>query len=226
MKLPPGKKIKIILTGATGMVGEGVLHECLHHEAVEKVLVLGRSACGVSHPKIKEIIHPNFFDIQPLEPQLTGYDTCFFCLGVSSVGMDEEQYFQNTYILTLHFAQTVCKLNPGMVFCYVSGAGTDSSEKGRIMWARVKGKTENALMKLPFRQVYNFRPAIITPAKGLKNTLSFYKWLGWMIPLTKLILPGKVIKLTDLGLAMIHAVLHGARKNVLESRDITSLAKI
>ncbi len=225
MTIVPEKKINVILTGATGMVGEGVLHECLQHDAVEKILVLGRSSCGVTHPKLKEIIHPNFFDIQPLEPQLTGYDACFFCLGVSSVGMDEELYFQNTYILTLHFAQTVCKLNPGMVFCYVSGAGTDSSEKGRVMWARIKGKTENALMKLPFRQVYNFRPAIIIPAKGLKNTLSFYKWFGWLIPVIKLVRPNSVSSLRALALAMIKVSAGSLSTKVIEASDINALGR-
>lgn len=220
--LTPGKKINVILTGATGMVGEGVLHECLHHDAVEKVLVLGRSSCGVSHPKLKEIIHPNFFDIQPLEPQLTGYDACFFCLGVSSIGMEEELYFQQTYILTLHFAQTVSNLNPGMVFCYVSGAGTDSTEKGSSMWARVKGKTENALMKLPFKKVYLFRPALLSPTKGLKNTLGFYKWVGWLIPVCKLIMPNSVSSLHTLGLSMINAAVSGFQKPVLETKDINS----
>ncbi len=225
MTIVPEKKINVILTGATGMVGEGVLHECLQHDAVEKILVLGRSSCGVTHPKLKEIIYPNFFDIQPLEPQLTGYDACFFCLGVSSVGMDEELYFQNTYILTLHFAQTVCKLNPGMVFCYVSGAGTDSSEKGRVMWARVKGKTENGLMKLPFRQVYNFRPAIIIPAKGLKNTLSFYKWFGWLIPVIKLVRPNSVSSLRALALAMIKVSAGSLSTKVIEASDINALGR-
>lgn len=225
MASTPEKKLKVIITGATGMVGEGVLHECLQHEAVEKILVLGRSSCGISHPKLKEIIHPNFFDIQPLEPQLTGYNACFFCLGVSSIGMDEELYFQQTYILTLHFAQTVSTLNPGMVFCYVSGAGTDSTEKGSSMWARVKGKTENALMKLPFKKVYHFRPAIIQPGKNMKNTLSMYKWLGWLMPVFRLIMPRYVIKLKDLGLAMINVSLYGHQGNVLENADICALAK-
>ena len=219
------KKISLILTGSTGMVGEGVLNECLQHDLIEKILVLNRKPCGIFHPKLREIIHPNFFDIQPLEPQLTGYDACFFCLGVSSVGMQEEQYFQFTYILTTHFAQTVSKLNPGMNFCYISGAGTDSSEKGKRMWARIKGKTENALMKLNFGQVYNFRPGILQPTKGLKNTLSFYKWLGWLIPLIKLILPAYICSLKELGLAMINAVTKGYDKHVLEIKDIKDLSK-
>ncbi|MBS1734074.1 MAG: epimerase [Bacteroidetes bacterium] len=217
--------LSVILTGATGMVGEGVLHECLQHPSVEKVLVLTRKPCGINHPKLKEIIHANFFDIQPLEEQLTGYNSCFFCLGVSSVGMDEEKYFQATYILTTHFAQTLAALNPGMTFCYVSGAGTDSTEKGKRMWARIKGKTENALVKLPFKKVYNFRPGIIEPTKGLKNTLSFYKYLGWLLPVIRLLLPRYISSLKQLGMAMINASSHGYEKNILEIPDIIKLAK-
>ena len=219
------KKLSIILTGATGMVGEGVLHECLQHDAIAKILLLSRKPCGITHLKIKEIIHPNFFDIQPLESQLTGYDACLFCLGVSSIGMQEEEFFQLTYILTMHFAQTVSRLNPGMDFCYVSGAGTDSTEKGRTMWARVKGKTENALTKLNFNHVYNFRPGILQPTKGLKNTLSFYKWLGWLIPVIRLISPGSICSLKQLGTAMINAITVGYNKQVLEVTDILELAK-
>jgi len=219
------RKISLILTGATGMVGEGVLHECLQHDAIEKVLVMNRKPCGISHPKLKEIIHPNFFDIQPLEAQLTGYNACFFCLGVSSVGMQEEQFFQFTYILTMHFAQTISTLNPGMDFCYISGAGTDSTEKGKIMWARVKGKTENALMKLNFGHVYNFRPAVLQPTKGLKNTLSYYKWLGWLLPLIRFLMPKYISTLKELGLAMINAVTKGYDKPILEVKDIIALAK-
>jgi hypothetical protein len=142
-------RIKAIITGATGMVGEGVLHECFQHDAVEEVLVVGRRSCGVTHPKLKEVIVPDFFNLSAIENQGIGYNACFFCLGVSSIGMKEADYHKLTYELTMNFAKTVVNSNPGMVFCYISGAGTDSSEKGRMMWARVKGKTENDLMKLP-----------------------------------------------------------------------------
>ena len=145
-----------------------MLHECLEHDAIEKILVLNRKTCGISHPKLTEIIHNNFFDIQPLEEQLTEYDACFFCLGVSSIGMKEDQVYQLTYILTLHIAQTLARLNPQMKFCYVSGAGTDSTEKGKVMWARVKGKTENDLKKY-FKTVYNFRPGGLQPTEGLET---------------------------------------------------------
>ncbi|MEO6489706.1 MAG: NAD-dependent epimerase/dehydratase family protein [Ferruginibacter sp.] len=218
-------RIKVIITGSTGMVGEGVLHECLQHEAIESILVLNRKNCGIIHPKLKEIIHQDFYDIQPLESQLTGYNACFFCLGISSVGMQENEFYQLTYILTLHIAQTLRKLNPAMSFCYVSGAGTDSSEKGRIMWARVKGKTENDLQKLKFKNAYNFRPGGLQPTEGLKNTHSYYKYLGWLIPLIRLVAPKYISTLKELGLAMINSVTQGYDKNVLEVKDIIALSK-
>jgi nucleoside-diphosphate-sugar epimerase len=143
-------KLRVIVTGATGMVGEGVMHECLQNDAVESVLVINRKPCGVSHPKLKEIIHADFFNLSPVENQLAGYNACFFCLGVSSVGMKEPEYYRMTYTLTMNFAETVLKQNSGMSFCYISGASTDSTEKGRMMWARVKGKTENDLLRLRF----------------------------------------------------------------------------
>jgi uncharacterized protein YbjT (DUF2867 family) len=218
-------KLKAIITGATGMVGEGVLHECLQHNDVEEVLVVGRRSCGVTHLKLKELILPDFFNLSAIENQLAGYNACFFCLGVSSVGMKEPEYHKFTYELTMKFATTLARHNPEMVFCYISGAGTDSSEKGRMMWARVKGKTENDLAKMPFKKVYNFRPGIIKPTKGLKNTLGFYKYLGWLIPIVKLISPGMVSSLKELGLAMINAAGKGYGKQVLEVRDIVDLSK-
>ena len=146
-------KIKAIITGTTGMVGEGVLAECLTHPDVEKILVINRRTCGVTHPKLTEILHSDFFNLAPVADRLKGYNACFFCLGVSSVGMSEEDYYARTYTLTMNFAELVARQNPEMTFCYISGAGTDSTEKGRINWARVKGKTENDLMKLPFKKV-------------------------------------------------------------------------
>jgi len=220
-----GEPIKIILTGATGMVGEGVLHECLSHPAIKEILTINRRPSGITHPKLKELIHSNFYDFSTIENQLKGYDACLFCLGVSSVGMKEERFYELTYKLTMHVAHTISKINPGSIFCYISGAGTDSTEKGRTMWARVKGKTENDLMKLPFGQVYNFRPGILTPTKGLKNTLGFYKYLGWLIPMIKLFGPNLVSSLKELGLAMINATTKGYEKNILEVKDIKALAK-
>lgn len=217
-------KIKAILTGATGMVGEGVLHECLLHEDVEAVLVVTRRPTGITHPKLREIVHPDFYYLASIENQLTGYNACFFCLGVSSVGMKEAEYYKRTYLLTMNFATTLANRNPGMAFCYVSGAGTDSTEKGKLMWGRVKGKTENDLMKLPFKGVYNFRPGIIQPTKGMKNTLGFYKWLGWLIPVIRLFSPRSIVRLKEIGLAMINVALRGYERHVLEVKDILALS--
>ncbi len=225
MKNQSNTKISVIITGVTGMVGEGVLHECLLHDEVERILVINRRSCGVSHPKLKEIIHANFYDLNAIKSQLSGYDTCFFCLGVTSVGKKEPEYYRNTYMLTMHVAETLVAQNAGMTFCYISGAGTDSSEKGKIMWARVKGKTENDLVKLPFKKVYNFRPGVLQPGKGLKNTLTFYKWLGWVLPVIKTFAPAYICSLQELGTAMINAVIKGYEKQVLEVKDILALSK-
>jgi uncharacterized protein YbjT (DUF2867 family) len=217
-------KVKAIITGVTGMVGEGVLYECLLHPKVEAVLVINRKPCGVVHPKLKEIIHADFFDLSAIESQLTGYNACFFCLGVSSVGMKEPEYYKLTYTLTLNVAQTLSKLNQDMTFCYVSGGGTDSTEKGRSMWARVKGKTENDLMKLPFKQVYNFRPGYMHPTPGLKNTLPYYKYLTWLYPVVRAVFPQFASTLAELGQAMINTVLIGYYKPILDVKDIVKLA--
>jgi uncharacterized protein YbjT (DUF2867 family) len=215
--------IRVIITGASGMVGEGVLHECLLSPDVEKVLVVGRRPCGTQHPKLIEIIQKDFFDLSPIESQLAGYNACFFCLGVSSVGMKKPDYEKMTYDLTMNFARTVRKENPDMSFCYISGAGTDSSEKGKVHWARVKGKTENDLQTLGFRQTFLFRPGILKPTPGLKNTLGFYKWAGWLIPIIQLFSPNSVTSLAQLGKAMIGAVTNGYDKKVIEVSDIRSL---
>jgi uncharacterized protein YbjT (DUF2867 family) len=218
-------KVRAIITGATGMVGEGVLHECLLHPDVEAVLVINRKPCGVSHDKLKEIIHGDFFDLSSIENQLIGYNACFFCLGVSSIGMKEPEYTRISYTLTLNVAQTLSRLNPEMTFCYVSGAGTDSTEKGRMMWARVKGKTENDLARLPFKATYGFRPAFMLPTKGLKNTLSFYKYISWLYPVVHPLFPDSFGTLKDLGLAMINCVIFVPDKRVLESKDIAEMAR-
>jgi uncharacterized protein YbjT (DUF2867 family) len=218
-------KLHVIITGATGMVGEGVLHECLLDPEVEEVLVINRRMCGVSHPKLKEIIHNNFYDLSAIEDQLQRYNACFFCLGVSSIGLNEEKYHRLTYDLTLHVAETLVKLNPGMVFCYVSGAGTDSTEKGRSMWARVKGKTENRLLQLPFKKAYMFRPGFMQPTKGQKNTLKFYAAITWLYPALRSLFPNHVCSLKEVGIAMINAVKKGYQKSVLEVKDIVALAK-
>jgi uncharacterized protein YbjT (DUF2867 family) len=219
------KKMRAIVTGATGMVGEGVLHECLQSPEVEAVLIINRRPSGITHPKLKEIIHQDFFDLSSIQAQLKGYNACFFCLGVSSVGMKEPEYTKMTYTLTMHVAETLSKLNPEMTFCYVSGASTDSTEKGRSMWARVKGKTENDLMKLPFKAVYNFRPGYMHPTPGLKNTLVYYKYLGWLYPIVRTLFPSTASTLAELGLAMINVAAQGAEKQILEVKDIVALAK-
>lgn len=217
-------KIKTIITGATGMVGEGVLLECLNHPDVEQVLVINRKPGGRSHPKLKEIIHKDFFNLAPIENQLSGYNTCFFCLGVSSVGMSNEEYKHLTYDLTMNVATLLAKLNPEMTFCYVTGAGTDSSEQGRIAWARVKGATENALMHL-FKKAYMFRPGFMKAVPGQKNVKSYYKLLAWLYPIGRAIYPAGFCTLQEVGQAMIKTVTKGYEKQILEVKDIVALAK-
>jgi uncharacterized protein YbjT (DUF2867 family) len=217
-------KIKPIITGATGMVGEGVLLECLSDPDVERVLVINRKPGGVSHPKLREIIHADFFDLSAIEPELVGYDACFFCLGVSSVGMGSEEYRHITYDLTLNFAGVLARLNPQMTFCYVTGMGTDSSEKGRVAWARVKGATENALMRL-FKKSFMFRPGFMKATAGQKNLKISYKLLAWIYPIGRVIFPAGFCTLAEVGRAMINAVGVGCPKQILEVKDIVELAK-
>jgi uncharacterized protein YbjT (DUF2867 family) len=218
-------KVKAIITGATGMVGEGVLHECLLHPEVESVLVINRRPCGVEHPRLKEIIHADFSNFSSIKEQLAGYNACFFCMGVSSIGMKEDVYRSVTYDITLGMARILAPLNPDMVFNYVSGASTDSTEKGRTMWARVKGKTENDLMALPFKRAYMFRPGYMQPIKGLTHTYRMYKILSPLYPVLRKLFPGGVCSLQEVGLAMINSVIKGYPKQVLEVKDIVALAK-
>lgn len=217
-------KLRVIITGASGMVGEGVLQECLQNENVEKILVITRKHCGYEHPKLHEILHKDFFDIKPLSSQLTGYDACYFCLGGTSLGVTEEEYSRFTYTLTLGFAATLAEVNPQMTFCYVSGAGTDSSENGKLMWARVKGKTENDLMRLSFKAVYNFRPGFMRPVKGAKNIKSIFRWLDRIYPVLRWINKTYFLTLEEVGRAMISVTLHGYSKTTLEVKDISILA--
>jgi len=218
-------KIKAIITGVTGMVGEGVLHECLLHPDVEQALAISRKPTGISHPKLKEILHDNFHDLSPIADQLKNYNACFFCLGVSSVGMKEPDYHRLTYELTIHVGETLSALNPDMTFCYISGAGTDSSESGKSMWARVKGKTENRLLQLPFKKAFMFRPGYIQPTKGMKRTLKLYALFSWMYPVWRNLFPKYVSTLKELGLAMINAAIKGYDKPILEVKDIVILSK-
>jgi uncharacterized protein YbjT (DUF2867 family) len=215
---------KAIVTGATGMVGEGVLLECLNHPDVEQILVINRKPGGMSHPKLREIIHADFWNLAPIEPQLAGYDACFFCLGISSVGISQQEYKHITYDLTLNAAQLLAKSNPDMTFCYVTGAGTDSSEHGRVAWARVKGATENALIRL-FKRAYMFRPGFMKASAGQKNIKSYYHWFAWVYPLGRAIYPAGFCTLQEVGQAMINAVIKGYPRPILEVRDIVRLAK-
>jgi hypothetical protein len=218
-------KINAIITGATGMVGEGVLMEALIQPDVEKVLVINRRPCGITHPKLTEILHPNFLDLSPVADKLVGYNACFFCLGVSSVGMKEDVYYSMTYTLTMHMAEILSKQNPEMTFCYISGAGTDSTEKGRLNWARVKGKTENDLMKLPFKKVFAFRPGFMLPEKGARNVKGYYAVFRVLYPVLSALFPGFVSTLKEVGIAMINSVIYGFEKSVLEVKDIVALSK-
>ena len=205
------------------MVGEGVLLECLMHSDVEQVLVINRKPGGVSHPKLSEIIHSDFFDLKPIEQQLTGLNACFFCLGVSSVGMSKEEYRHITYDLTLTVAQLLAKLNPATTFCYVTGAGTDSSEQGSVAWARVKGATENALLRL-FKRAYMFRPGFMKATPGQNNVKSYYKFIAWLYPIGRALYPAGFCTLREVGLAMINAASKGYPKQILEVKDIVALA--
>lgn len=214
--------IKIILTGATGMVGEGVLLECLENPNISEVLSVSRKPSGKTHTKLKEYLVPDFLGIDVNDENLKGYDACFFCAGISSVGMNEEDYTKITYDTTLHFAKVLLNLNPEMVFNYVSGAHTDKTESGKLMWARVKGKTENDLKKLGFKDAYNFRPGFMKPVDGQVNVKWFFKPVIWLFPI---LLPSKSLTLHEVGKAMINAVQKGYSTSILEIQDIKNLAK-
>jgi uncharacterized protein YbjT (DUF2867 family) len=221
--------MNVIVTGATGMVGKGVLLECLAHPDVERVATLGRNPTGVVHPKLQEVVHANLFDLAPVESRLAGFDACFFCLGTSSVGMNEADYTRVTHDLTLAVARTLLRLNSGLAFTYVSGASTDSTEKGSSMWARVKGRTENELLRMGFRAAFMFRPGYIHPMKGVTSRTPLYRAL---IPIAKLVYPfaralapDSVTTSENMGLAMIHAVQRGYPKAILDPPDINALAR-
>jgi uncharacterized protein YbjT (DUF2867 family) len=222
--------MKVILFGATGMVGQGVLRECLLDSGVESVLTIGRGATAQQHEKLHEIVLNDLSDLSPVEGKLSGYDACFFCLGVSAVGMSEDDYSRVTYDLTPSIARTLIRLNPAMTFIYVSGAGTDSTEQGRMMWARVKGKTENALLAMPFKAAYMFRPGYIQPLHGIRTKT---KWYGVMYavvaplyPILKALFPRSLTTTEQLGRAMIRVAKTGAGKRVLESSDINATSNL
>ena len=219
--------MKVILFGATGMVGQGVLRECLASGEVEKVLTVGRNITGQTHPKLQELAQPDLTNLSSIGDWLTGYDACFFCLGVSSAGMSEVSYTSVTHDLTLSVARTLLPLNPAMTFIYVSGTGTDSSEKGSSMWARVKGRTENDLLALGFKGAYMFRPGFIQPMDGIKSKTplysAIYAVIGPLYPLLNAIVPNYVTTTRQVGKAMISVAAHGAAKTHLENRDINEL---
>jgi uncharacterized protein YbjT (DUF2867 family) len=222
--------MNVILFGATGMVGQGVLRECLLAPDVERVLSIVRSPSGGHDAKLREVIPTDFYDLSSIESELSGYDACFFTLGVTSAGMDEEQYSHVTYDLTLAAAQLLAKHNPGMTFIYVSGAGTDSTESGRTMWARVKGKTENAILRLPFKAAYMFRPGVIQPLHGIKSKTKsyqvFYAIATPIFPLLKALFPRHIVTTEGLGRAMLNVTRHGFPKSILEAGDIIQAASM
>lgn len=205
------------------MVGEGVMHQCLQNNDVSEVLIINRKPSGYTHPKLKEIVHADFFDWSAIESQFTGYNACYFCLGISSVGVSKEDYYKTTYSLTLSFAKTLAKQNPDMVFCYISGAGTDSLEKG-TGWAAVKGKTENEIIRI-FKNGFAFRPGFIKPIKGLTKTHSFYKYINWLYPLGRALYPAGFTTLQELAAAMVQVTKNGYSKRVVEGKDIIALAE-
>ena len=215
--------ISTIITGASGMVGEGVLLECLADPRVDRVLVITRKPSGVTHPKLRELIHADFDDLAPIQSQLAGYDACFFCLGVSSVGMSEADYKRVTQDLTLNFGRTMARLNPDMTFCYVTGKSTDSTAQGKVMWARVKGATENELLRL-FKRAAMFRPAMMRATRGQKNLKGWYKAIAWIYPIGRALAPSKFCTLKEVGQAMINAATIGSPRHILEVRDIVELA--
>jgi uncharacterized protein YbjT (DUF2867 family) len=221
--------MRVVLFGATGMVGQGALRECLIDPDVDAVLSVGRSATGQQHAKLRELVHRDFLDFSPAASELTGFDACFYCLGASSAGMKEDDYRRVTHDFTIAAAQVLARLNPGMTFVFVSGAGTDSSERGRTMWARVKGQTENALLRMPFRAAYVLRPAVIVPQHGIRSRTALYRipymLMAPLLPLLETAFPKYVTTTERLGRAMIRVAKKGAPKAVLESADINELAK-
>jgi len=213
---------KIILTGATGYVGEGVLLECMAHPSIVEVLVVGRKSCGVKHPKVKELLVKDFFTMEADSDQLRGYDACFFCAGISSVGINEADYTRATYDTTIAFAKAVLAASPGGQFNYVSGAATDGSEQGRVMWARVKGRTENEIGRLGFKQSYNFRPGFMKPSPGQHRPKT---WQRMLIPIVAVLMPRYGSTMKEMGLAMINSVLKGYPMRTLEVKDIKVLGR-
>jgi uncharacterized protein YbjT (DUF2867 family) len=222
--------MNILLFGATGMVGQGVLRECLLAQDVQQVQTVGRTAGSTPNPKLREVVHGDLLHYDAIRDSLAGFDACFFCLGVSSNGMSEPDYERVTYGFTLAAAETLSTLNPGMTFVYVSGAGTDSSEQGRSMWARVKGRTENTLLRLPFAAAYMFRPGVIEPLDGIKSKTASYRifyMLGKpLLPLLRMAFPNQILTTRQIGKAMLNVARRGFRKSILEASDIRAAAEL
>jgi len=224
------RQIKVLLFGASGMVGAAVLRECLADPRVARVVTVGRTAAALHSAKLEQIIHADLANYDSIENSLTDFDACFFCLGVSAAGMSEDAYGRVTYGYTLAAANALLRLNPRMTFVYVSGAGTDSSAAGRIMWARVKGRTENALLALPFAAAYMLRPGIIQPLHGIKSKTRsyrvFYSLTAFLLPVLRTLLPNQVLSTTQIGAAMLNLAKHGYGKRILETRDIRAVARL
>jgi uncharacterized protein YbjT (DUF2867 family) len=222
--------LKVILFGGTGMIGQGVLRECLLDTGVALVVTIGRTATAVQHPKLREIVHKDLWDYSSIEPQLRGFDACLFCLGVTSAGMSEEDYSRVTYGITHAAAETLCRLNPGLTFVFVSGAGADSTEGGRIMWARVKGKAENAVLKMPCHASFVFRPGVVLPMHGETSRTRAYRVMYAvmrpLLPLLKRIMPGQVVTTEQFGRAMLIVAREGSPTRVLESSDINAISHL
>lgn len=210
------------------MVGKGVMLECLDHEAISKVLVIGRASVGMEHPKLNELIHKDFSDFTFAKEQLKDYDACFYCMGISAAGLKEDEYKKITYDFTMALAKVLLENNPKMIFNFVSGQGTDSTEKGRMMWARIKGKTENELLNLGFKDAYMFRPGAIIPLRGIKSRTKVYQFIYdyfmWLVKLVKFLSPNSVVNTTQIGLAMINVMLKGYEKKILTPEDILRLS--
>jgi len=220
--------MKVVITGSSGMVGQGVLLECLVNSSITDVLVINRKPIASKHPKINEVLIDNFFKLDSIKQQLTGYDACYFCIGISGLGKDEAEYSKTTYNLTINFAKVFLEQNSKNVFCYVSGAGTDSTEKRRTMWARVKGKTENTLLKMPFKSAYMFRPGYIQPLKGVKSRTNWYSLIYKLLSPIYLILkhfPSSATNTINIGKAMIKVVEGNYSNNILNNKEINEIVK-
>ncbi len=218
--------MNVLILGATGMVGQGVLRECLLDDGVTRVVTLGRTSTGLAHPRLREIVHSDLFDLSVIEEQLRGLDACFYCLGVSAAGLSEAEYSRVNHDMTLRVAETLVRTSPGLTFVYVSGAGTDATERGRVMWARVKGRTENALLRLSFRSAYMLRPGLIVPLHGVKSKTrlyrAFYTMFGPLLPMLRRLFPRSIVTTEQVGRAMLRLARSGYHTQILEAEDLAT----